>query len=169
MHGESRVGFFVLFRRLIVAVFFGAVALLPFPRPAFADVLYSYGFNARGIAIGGAAAAQAHDFGVAYYNPGGGILMKQPALGFGYMKTGNWLETHNASEAELKSTEGIVLGMVLPLPFGGFLKNRIALGFASFMPRDVFAELDVPYPDVPQYVLLRNSGRQATTIPDSPP
>ncbi|MCZ7584037.1 MAG: hypothetical protein M5R36_12260 [Deltaproteobacteria bacterium] len=91
--------------------------------------------------------------------------MKHPAIGAGYLKTGSWLETDNAPEAELESTEGAVFGTVLPLPFGGFLTDRLALGFAAFFPRGVFAELDVPAPDVPQYVLLRNSGQQATLAP----
>lgn len=150
--------------RFAICVLAAALGLSLAPG-ARADVLYSYGYNARGIALGGATAAQAKDFGVAYYNPGGSVFLEIPAIGLGYMKTGNWLEQRYGEKAELDSTEGTVFGAVLPFPFGGFLKDRLALGLAAFVPRGVFLALDVPYPRVPQYVLLRNSGRQATQLP----
>lgn len=153
------------FHRTILILIAFATGFSALSAPAHADVLYSYGFNARGIALGGATAAQVRDFGVAYYNPGGGVFLEIPAIGLGYMRTGNWLDQRYGDKAQLDSTEGTVFGTVLPMPFGGFLKDRLALGIAAFVPRNVFLALDVPYPRIPQYVLLRNSGRQATQLP----
>ncbi|MCB1153489.1 hypothetical protein KDL45_07550 [bacterium] len=153
----------VFFRILVAMATWGC--LMWGATPALADVLYSYGFNARGIALGGAASAQSKDFGVAYYNPAGGILLGQPALGAGFMRTGSDLSTNGDDALTLESTEGVVLGAVLPLPFGSWLEDRLAIGFAAFLPQGVFLALDVPYPEVPQFALLRNSGRQATILP----
>ncbi|MBZ0271048.1 outer membrane protein transport protein [bacterium] len=152
-------------RYLVVTVLAAAAAYLALAPAARADVLFSYGYNARGIAMGGAAAAQSKDFGVAYYNPAGGVLLRHPALGVGFLKTGNWLETMYADDAPLLSTEGIIAGVVLPFPFGGVLEDRIAFGFAGLLPRGTFLDLDVPSADEAQYVLLRNSGKQATLSP----
>ncbi len=147
------------------ACFIVVMAIMLAPGIASADVLYSYGFNARGIAMGGAAAAQVKDFGVAYYNPAGGVLFEFPTAGVGYMKTGNWLETHHGEPAALDSTEGMLFGTILPLPLGSWLERRLAVGFATFMPNNIFVALDVPYGSVPQYALWRNSGRQMTILP----
>jgi long-chain fatty acid transport protein len=50
--------------------------------------------------------------------------------------------------------KGTLIGAVLPVPFGGVLQQRVALGFGFFTPTDVVVRGRVLYPEVPQFALL---------------
>ena len=142
-----------------------AILLILFVVPARADVLFSYGYSPRGIGMGGAMSATADDFAAAYYNPAGTAFLSHPTTGIGYMVTGSVLTGVHIEAPDLDRTQGMVFGMALPLPLGGFLRERLAFGFASFFPNGVLLGIRVPYPSDPQYVILQNSGRSLTLIP----
>jgi long-subunit fatty acid transport protein len=46
------------------------------------------------------------------------------------------------------------LGVTLPLPFGGVLANRFALGFSAYSPRELVTRAEILYADTPQFPLL---------------
>ena len=51
--------------------------------------------------------------------------------------------------------KGYVIGVAVPIPFGGVLKDRIAVGMAGYTPTDVLvAREHLLYPETPQYPLL---------------
>jgi long-chain fatty acid transport protein len=133
--------------------------------PARADVLFTYGYSPRGIGMGGAMSATADDFAAAYYNPAGTVFQSHPTVGVGYLVTGSAMTGVHIEAPDLEHTQGLVFGMTLPIPLGGFLRDRLAFGFASFFPNGLLLGIHVPYPTDPQYVILQNSGRSLTTIP----
>jgi len=134
---------------------------------ASADVLFTYGFSPRTIALGGAFTGIADDFGAAYYNPGGLIQGDKNEVGLGYMLTGDQLEVESSKgvKPELDSTKGIIFGFKMPIPFGGWLERRLFFGFSCFFPEGVLLSIEVPYPTEPQYLLLQNSGRMISLVP----
>jgi long-chain fatty acid transport protein len=143
-----------------------AVVLLGvFAAGARADVLFTYGYSARGIGMAGAMSATADDFAAAYYNPAGAVFQRRPSFGVGYLVTGSMMSGIGIDAPKLKHTQGMLFGMTLPLPLGGFLRERLAFGFASFFPNGLLLGIHVPYPTDPQYVILQNSGQSLTTIP----
>jgi long-chain fatty acid transport protein len=54
----------------------------------------------------------------------------------------------------VEDTNGLYLGADLPLPFGGVLADRLALGVAFYFPTTVLDRALAPYPDVPRLALL---------------
>ncbi|HEU5073039.1 MAG TPA: outer membrane protein transport protein, partial [Polyangiaceae bacterium] len=46
------------------------------------------------------------------------------------------------------------LGVTLPLPFGGGLAQRLALGFSAYSPRELVTRAELLYADTPQFPLL---------------
>jgi long-chain fatty acid transport protein len=47
-----------------------------------------------------------------------------------------------------------LLGAVLPIPFGGLLKDRVALGLAFYLPTGFITRARAPFPDVPRLPVL---------------
>ncbi len=135
------------------------------PSSADADALFTYGFTPRGIGMGGAMAATADDYAAAYYNPAGGAFQTRPSLGLGYMVTGSQLQGIDIEAPELEHTQGLIFGTTLPLPFGSFLEERVALNLGIFLPNGMLLGIQVPQENDPQYILLENAGRSLSLIP----
>lgn len=148
-----------------IIIFLVVIACISLPGICFGDVLFSYGYSPRGIALGGAYSAMVDDFSAAYYNPAASIWVDRPTTGVGYMVTGNDLWVKGASTPELERTQGLIFGLVMPLPMGKFMERRLAFGFSSFFPDGVLLDIQVPHPSYPQWLHLQNSGRQLTIIP----
>ena len=109
--------------------------------------------------------ATADDFAAAYYNPAGTAFQTRPVAGVGYMLTDSAISGIGVSAPGLDYTQGLLFGTTLPLPFGGFLENRLSFGISTFFPNGLLLGIKVPYPTDPQYVVLQNSGRSLTLIP----
>jgi len=153
-------------RRLhLRVILFAAIALSVGRGAAHADVLYTYGYTPRGIGMGGAMTAVADDMGAAYYNPAGAAFQTKPLIGLGYLYTGSEMKGIGVRAPSLATTYGVLFGTILPIPFGGFLTDRVAFGLASFFPNGLLLGIEVPYATSPQYVLLQNSGRSLSFIP----
>jgi long-chain fatty acid transport protein len=151
--------------RHVCLLFVCVTALCTWSGVGRADVFYTYGYTPRGIGMGGAMTAVADDFAAAYYNPAGAAFHPQPSVGIGYLFANSRMLGIGINAPKLDETRGLLLGIVLPIPFGGFLQDRIAFSLASFFPNDVLLGIDVPLPKQPQYPLLQNSGRSLTFIP----
>lgn len=48
---------------------------------------------------------------------------------------------------------GAYIGALLPIPFGGFLKERVTLGLAFFTPFDLIVRGRILYPEKPQFLV----------------
>lgn len=149
-------------RKIIVATLLTVLA-----QSGLADVLFSYGFTPRTIALGGAFTGIANDYAAAYYNPGGLIQSDSNETALGYMITGEDMDVSlpKGNKPELESTKGLIFGLNMPIPFRGWLERRLFFGFSCFFPEGVVLAIQVPYPTEPQYLLLQNSGRSLTLIP----
>ena len=51
-------------------------------------------------------------------------------------------------------TDGLVLGADIPIPFGGMLRDRVALGLGFYFPFGVINRARAPFPDEPRLALL---------------
>jgi long-chain fatty acid transport protein len=50
--------------------------------------------------------------------------------------------------------KGMIIGVDLPIPFGGALADRVGVGLAFYTPTDVVVRGKILYPDTPQFPLL---------------
>jgi long-chain fatty acid transport protein len=150
--------------RIRLCVFL-TIAVCVAPAWSRADVLSAYGFSPRGIGMGGAMTAVADDFATAYYNPAGAAFHPQASVGLGYLFTDSALHGIGVKTPELEQSQDVLFGAVLPIPFGGFLKDRIAFSAALQLPNSVLLGIDVPYPTDPQFLLLQESGRGVSMFP----
>jgi long-chain fatty acid transport protein len=57
---------------------------------------------------------------------------------------------------------GVVIGVDLPIPLGGRLRDRIGLGLAFYTPTDVVVRGRILYPDTPQFPLLPDRAQSVT-------
>ena len=145
---------------LALAIALGCVS------PAGADVLFTYGFSPRTMGMGNAFVAVGDDASASYYNPGAIIQSENVRVSAGYLYAFSNLTTKFAEKnADLGDTQGIAVGVNLPIPLGSVMKDRIWFGFVGFFPNDVLLSIRVPFPTDPQYVLLQNSGRSVSIIP----
>jgi long-chain fatty acid transport protein len=62
-------------------------------------------------------------------------------------------DVHARTKLSYDPLHGSVIGAVLPVPFGGVLKDRIALGLGFFTPFDLVVRGRILYPEKPQYPL----------------
>lgn len=116
-----------------------------------------YGWGARSAAMGGTGAAWASSSDATYVNPALLSRVHQNELILGF--TGATFDLHadgtglpgKVSEVPAK---GYVIGVAVPIPFGGVLKDRIAVGLAGYTPTDVLSRVDLLYPETAQYPLL---------------
>jgi long-subunit fatty acid transport protein len=79
----------------------------------------------------------------------------QQHLSLGYQSAS--FATEHSGESETRTQDAVnstTLGVTLPLPFGGALAERLALGFSAYSPRELVTRADIPYADTPQFPLL---------------
>ncbi|MFC1890066.1 OmpP1/FadL family transporter [Thermodesulfobacteriota bacterium] len=141
-----------------------ACSLLLTASSLHATAPFTFGFGPKSIAMGGAAAGLADDISAAYYNPAGMTQCREVNIGVGFQYMKPWMKL-NDRDFPIDTGEAFVLGAALPLPFGGFLKNRIFAGIAFYMPWNLILGLKVPLPSEPQYLLLENEPRVTTIMP----
>lgn len=120
--------------------------------PARASLPDIAGMGVHSPALGGAGASFLTGWEASYGNPAG--LIGAPRR----LTVGAVLGTYRLSLDEapypVDDTGGLLIGATLPLPLGGFLRDRIALGFGFYLPFGVINRARIPYPDVPRAALL---------------
>jgi long-chain fatty acid transport protein len=112
------------------------------------DVL---GFGPRTSALGATGAASAAGYEAVYANPSLLSLARKRELAVGL--TSAVFDVHARTRLSYEPLRGSVIGAVLPVPFGGVLKERIALGLGFFTPFDLVVRGRILYPEKPQYPL----------------
>jgi len=133
---------------------------------AHADILYTFGFSPRGMGMGNAMTAIADDWAAPFYNPAGTAFQTQPSVGFGYFIGDSSINAIGIDEISLGATRGMLYGANLPLPFrDGIFKDRLAFGFAGFMPEGMLIRMGVDAPTDPTLILLGNANRSSVMIP----
>jgi len=137
---------------------------LHIPFPAYAVSFSTFGFGPKAIGMGQAFSAIADDFSAAWYNPAGMTQNKGIELGLGYQYMRPFLKIDGQS-FRVQDSHSIAAGFSLPIPFSAWLKDRVFLGLAFYMPWDLIFGIKVPLPQEPQFLLLENEPRDIVVAP----
>ncbi|HEY6458724.1 MAG TPA: hypothetical protein VIY73_01195 [Polyangiaceae bacterium] len=115
------------------------------------------GWGPRSPAMGGTGAACSNGADATYTNPAllSRVHRNMVTLGisgatFDLSATGPQLP----GRVSVLPAKGYVVGVEVPVPFGGLLKDRVAAGFAFYTPTDALVRGRIQYPEVPEYPLL---------------
>jgi long-chain fatty acid transport protein len=118
-----------------------------------------FGVGARSAAMGGTGAAEAEGWEAVYTNPAGVVGPERRRITVGYVGAQYGLNLDGQKDP-VRATNGLYIGANLPLPFGGVLTDRLAIGLAFYYPTGLITSARAPYPDVPRLALL--DGRTET-------
>lgn len=140
-----------------ISALFASLALV-LPAAAGAGVFDSFGYDPRGIGMGGAQVASADDYAASYFNPALLVLQDKVSFGYGF----NWTQPRMSVRAvdparagELRSPEtpssfnGWSLGVLFPL--GGKVSNRLALGVGLYLPSSNVLRTEAIDPRLPSW------------------
>ncbi|MCC6556041.1 MAG: hypothetical protein IT372_24030 [Polyangiaceae bacterium] len=133
-----------------------AVAALAMPAVASASPEDILGDGARSSAMGSTGPALAEGYEAVYANPALLSLVHERRLTLGLVGAVADLRAGAAGHAQRLSYDplkGAIIGATLPIPFGGPLADRVALGLAFFTPFDVVVRGRILYPETPQFLL----------------
>lgn len=133
------------------AAWFG-LCLAAHSTPCAASLPDMVSLGPRSSALAGTGAALASDWEASYQNPAG--LSASPlklAVGFVY---GGFRLRIGTEPYSPPNPVGVQIGASVPLPFLGFLKDRIGIGLGLHLPTSVVNRVNVPYPEVPRAVIL---------------
>jgi len=112
-----------------------------------------FGLGARSGGMAGLGAADAEGYDSTYANPAGLVGPTRRRLTVGYVLARYDLKLDGAARP-VDGTDGLLIGADLPLPFGGVLKDRLALGIAFYFPIGLINRARDGYPDEPRLALL---------------
>jgi long-chain fatty acid transport protein len=107
--------------------------------------------------MGGTGAAHAEGFDAAYTNPALLSRLHARKLTLGWQ--GATFDLHAAGHGlpgriPYEPAKGIVIGVDLPIPFGGILKDRVGVGMAFYTPTKILVRGRILYAEDPQFGLL---------------
>jgi hypothetical protein len=128
-------------------------SILCAPAAGWASVPDLAGMGARSGAMAGTGVADAEGYDACYTNPAGLVGPTRRRLTLEYVHAGYHLRLDGQAHP-VDAADGMLIGADLPLPFGGVLRDRIALGLAFYFPFGVVNRARAPYPDVPRLALL---------------
>ncbi|MCL4752050.1 MAG: outer membrane protein transport protein [Myxococcales bacterium] len=115
------------------------------------------GFGPRSQAMAGVGTAVGRGVDTTYANPA--LLSKEQRneFTFGWQSTrfDLYADGPNApGDLNEESLHGTTIGVVLPVPFGGFLEDRVTLGLGVFTPSTLIARARLLYPERAQFPVL---------------
>jgi long-subunit fatty acid transport protein len=140
-----------------------ALLLLLIAAPALASQPDLSGLGARSAALAGLGAADAEGYDAAFENPAGAVGPGKPRLTLGYVYGNPELQLDGATR-HVAPTRGVLLGLSLPLPLGGFLRDRLGLAIAAFSPLQLVNHARTPFPDEPRLILLDDRTQVVTVL-----
>lgn len=159
VRGSSHIG-----RGVLGAAAFAFV--LAFANGAAASPEDLFGYGPRVAAMGGTGAASAEGFEAAWANPALLSRMRERklTLGYGGATFGLSRATNGAAAVghDAEAARGVFIGVDLPLPFGGILKDRLGLGLAFYTPSDIIVRGRLLYPEKSQFPLLADRAQSLT-------
>ena len=107
--------------------------------------------------MGGAVTALADDFSATFYNPAGLVDSGGSRISVGLQFTIPRLRVNGRSRID-EEVVGVVGGISIPIPFGGPLKDRLALGVSFYLPTESgrLVRIYLPRPTEPFFPLYEN-------------
>lgn len=143
--------------RLLPALALGACGALH-SGSARASIPDLFGFGARSTGMAGTGVAVADDVSAVWANPAGLSRGRERTLTLGYSGVLYDLYTRRAmapsSAFSVDNARGITIGVLAPLPFGGPLRDRLALGIGFYTPTGVIARGRLLAPETPQFLVV---------------
>ena len=112
-----------------------------------------FGYGARPVSMGGTGAAFADDFSAVHANPAGLSRLRARSLTLGYVGTAFWLDVADR-HFPADTGSATMIGLGLPIPFGGALRDRVALGLGFFTPTNVIVRGRITRAETPQFGIL---------------
>ncbi len=148
--------------RLLASLSLAVAAALAAPAAhASPEDLFAYGPRAG--AMGGTGATFLDDYAAVHANPAGLSRARERSFSLGFLGAQFALWTSRPTQGmqpppvqPLYSdrARATTIGLTLPLPFGGILRDRIALGLGFYTPTDVVVRGRILRPEQPQFLLL---------------
>ena len=132
--------------------------------PAAASTAEVYGLGPAASAQAGAVSASVTDFSAVHYNPAGLAFSPATAVGVGFIGAGSGLQIQG-ERFGLTNQSGPLVGVRAPLPFGGTLTNRLAFGFALYVPPATLLRIISRYPQEPFFPLYDNRTQRLIVMP----
>ena len=144
----ARVGF----RSLAISAALSCVAQSVTASPA-----EQFGFGPRSQAMAGVGTAVGRGVDTTYANPALLSAQHHREFTFGWQSTrfALWADGPNApGDLDEEGLHGTTIGVVLPVPFGGFLEDRVTLGLGVFTPSTLIARARLLYPERAQFPVI---------------
>lgn len=121
-----------------------------------------FGFGPRTMALGGAGAALGRGFEAVWGNPALLSTARSKELTVGFL--GAVFDLRAPERLPYDALSGSFIGAVLPVPFGGALRDRVALGFGFFTPFDLVVRGRILYPETKQFLLADRTESVAVQV-----
>jgi long-chain fatty acid transport protein len=108
-----------------------------------------FGFGPRTMAMGGSGAALGRGFESVWGNPALLSTERRRELSLGLL--GAHFDLRAPNRLNYSSLSGGFIGAVLPVPFGGVLRDRVTIGLGFFTPFDLIVRARILYPERPHF------------------
>jgi long-chain fatty acid transport protein len=136
---------------------FAVIVVLARTTPATASPEDLFGFGARSAAMGATGTASSAGWDASYANPALLSRVRRNVVAVGLQ--GAVFDVH-ADGAQLPGklstlpAKGLLVGVAVPVPFGGALRDRVGLGLAMYTPSNTLVRARILFPETPQFPLL---------------
>lgn len=122
---------------------------------AWGSPLDLFGVGARSPGLASTGVAVATDYDAAYLNPAGLADVRGKHFTLGTM-AGELYLYRQQERVDTDLITGLIVGGALPLRMGGFMRDRLGLGFGFHIPTQTINRVRHPLPGVPTHVLLES-------------
>lgn len=127
--------------------------LIALPATAAATPQDLFGFGTRSPALAMTGVAFSEGAEASFLNPAGLSRVRRRSISLGFSAAAYSVNL-DGDRFPIEAPRGSTIGFCLPLPFGGFLRDRLVLGGGFYTPVGVLLRGVVAYPDVPQFPVL---------------
>jgi long-subunit fatty acid transport protein len=112
-----------------------------------------FGLGARSGAMAGTGVADAVGYDACYLNPAGLVGPTRRRLTLGYLGA-HFDVNMNGAHRPVDDSDGVLIAADIPLPFGGVLRDRLAIGVSFYYPVGLINRARDGFPDQPRLALL---------------
>lgn len=110
-----------------------------------------FGFGTRSAAMGATGSAVGQGYETVHGNPALLPLTRERELTLGLL--GAHFDLRAGERIPYEGLRGSLIGAALPIPLGGALKDRLAIGLGFFTPFDLIVRGRILYPETPQFLV----------------
>ncbi len=144
-----------------LAPIFTLTATLLAGGPVYGSAPDLFGFGASAVSQVGAVATAPDGYAAVYHNPGALGRGNVPTLSLGY-SVGHPDLSIGEVQADATRISALTIGFELPLPLGGWLEERLALGGGFYIPTNTVLYARLPPPGTPHFPVLSHRAQTVT-------